>query len=77
MVFNARIENEQVLKISVTAKRKKMFCLGAKHVKFGDVSPLSSFSFDFRHLLQHEQVEQNYYLAGGENFYREILIHLI
>lgn len=56
----------KLFKISVIAKRKKKFCLGEKHLKFEDVSPVSAFSFDFRHLLQDEQVEQNYYLAGGE-----------
>lgn len=65
------------LKISIIAKKEKSSALG-ENLKFGDVSPLSSFSFDFRHLLQDEQVEQNYYLAGGEkNFYSEILIYLV
>lgn len=36
------------------------------------------FSFDFRLFLQDEQLEENYYLVGGENnFYRDILIYLV
>lgn len=45
------LKMNKLLKISIIEKRKKKFCLGEKHLKFGDVSPLSSFSFDFRHLL--------------------------
>lgn len=47
-------------------KEKKRFYFEEKHLKFADASPLCSFFFDFRHLLEDEQAEQNYYLAGGE-----------
>lgn len=65
MACNDRVENEQVVKN--LKNRKKKSVLGEKrYFKVGDTVSLSSLSFNFRHLLQDEQIDQNYYLTRGE-----------